>query len=328
MSRALRWLGRAIINHGGAKFTALVIALVFFVVTRDDVTRTFTIPLHTTPDPNRVLLTKLPETLTVELHGSWARMSRLREQELGRAELDLSDARPGPLAIDPASIVMPEGVIFRSMQYEKVDLRFDRVIERAVPVRPELRGAVHPDYEHTGTVVDPPRWRIRGGSTPVGEVQSLGTEPIDLADVTADRVVEVALVRPPEAVEFAAVAAGEEPQVKVSLSVRPKIGERRLSAAVTWPPDQAAPPELPTEVNAVVRGGVPDLRVVDAALAPPLVAMPRREKATPEYPGGSVVFIVQFTPAIPPEVQARLSIEAALDRVALAAPAAPTPPAR
>ena len=74
-------------------------------------------------------------------------------------------------------------------------------------------------------------------------------------------------MRPPEAVEFAAVAAGEEPEVKVSLSVRPKIGERRLSAAVTWPPDQVAPPELPTEVNAVVRGGVPD-RLAALGLAP------------------------------------------------------------
>lgn len=328
MRRALRWLGRAIINHGGTKFAALVVALVFFVVTRDDVTRTFTIPLRVTQDPNRVLLTKIPDSLTVELHGSWARMSRLRETELGPAELDLSDARPGPLAIDPASIVMPEGVIYRSMQYEKVDLRFDRVIERAVPVRAELRGAVHPDYEHTGTVVDPPRWRIRGGSGPVGEVQSLSTEPIELADVTTDKVVEVSLLRPREAVEFTAVPAGSEPQVKVSLSVRPKISERRLSAAVTWPPDQVAPPDLPTEIGAVIRGAVPDLKVVDAALAPPLVATPRREKASPEFPGGSVVFVVQFTPAVPPEVQARLGIEAALERVALAPQVAPTPPAR
>ncbi len=328
--RALRWLGRAIINHGGAKFTALVIALVFFVVTRDDVTRTFTIPLRVAQDPNRVLLTKLPDHITVELHGSWARMSRLRAQELGPAELNLSDARPGPLSVEPASIVMPEGVIFRSMQYEKVDLRFDRVIERPVMVRAELRGTVHPDYEHTRTTIDPPRWRIRGGSGPVNEVEVLLTEPIQLADIIADTVVEVSLQRPPQAVEFTATSPGQEPQVKISLGVRPRLGDRKLSAAVIWPADQVAPPELPTEVSAIVRGSLPDLRVVDAALSPPLVAMPRREKPSADFPGGSVVFVVQFTPAVPPEVQARLSVEAALDRVALAAPAPtpPTPPAR
>ncbi|MBA3548703.1 MAG: YbbR-like domain-containing protein [Nannocystis sp.] len=327
-ARGMRWLGGAIIRHGGAKFAALVIALVFFVVTRDDVTRTFTIPLQVTQDPNRVLLTKLPDHITVELHGSWARMSRLREHELGPAALNLSDARPGPLSVEPASIVMPEGVIFRSMQYEKVDLRFDGVIERPVTVRAELRGAVNPDYEHTRTTIEPPRWRIRGGGGPVSEVHVLNTEPIVLDDITADTTVEVALQRPSQNVEFTATPPGEEPQVKVTLAVRPRLGERRLSAAVTWPPDQVAPPELPTEVSAIVRGGLPDLRIVDAALSPPLVAMPRREKPSADFPGGSVVFVVQFTPAVPPEVQARLSVEAALDRVVLAAPVEETPPAR
>jgi hypothetical protein len=253
-----------------------VIALVFFVVTRDDVTRTFTIPLRVVQDPNRVLLTKLPGSR----HRRAARLVGADEPAAragaGAAELNLSDARPGPLSVDPASIVMPEGVIFRSMQYEKVDLRFDRVIERPVLVRAELRGAVHPDYEHTRTTIDPPRWRIRGGSGPVNEVQVLLTEPIQLADITADTVVEVPLQRPRQAVEFTATSPGEEPQVKVR-SAFARLGERKLSAAVIWPPDQVAPPELPTEVSAIVRGSLPDLRVVDAALAPRWWPCPPRE---------------------------------------------------
>lgn len=324
MKRALAWLGRAIINHGLTKFSALVIALVFFVVTRDDVTRTFTIPLHVVPDPNRVLLTKLPDDVRVELHGSWARMTRLREQELGSAELNLSDARPGPLSVDPATIVMPEGVIFRAIHYEKVDLRFDRIIERAVLVRADLRGAVHPDYELAGTTTEPTRWRIRGGSGPVGQVQSLVTEPIEIEGVTSDLEVDVPVQKPAEEVDFTAVPPGEQPRVKVTVKIRPRVGERQLDVAVTWPVDQVAPPEIPTKVSAVVRGGVPDLRVLDAATAPPLVAAARKDKPTAEFPDGSVAFTLQFTDAVPAEVKARLTIEAPLDRIALApAPAAP-----
>ncbi|HEY0132858.1 MAG TPA: YbbR-like domain-containing protein, partial [Nannocystis sp.] len=302
----LAWIGRGIVSHWLTKLSALVIALVFFVVTRDDVTRTFTIPLHVVPDPNRVLLTKLPEAVTVELHGSWARMSRLREQELGRAELNLSDARPGPLAIDPAAIVMPEGVIFRQIHYEKVDLRFDRIIERAVLVKADLRGNVHPDFEQTGVTVEPPRWRIRGGSGPVGEVQALQTEPIDLEGATGDLNVDVPLQNPRDDVDYTAVPPGELPRVKVTVAVRPRASERKLSAAVTWPTDQVAPAEIPTQVDVIVRGGVPDLRVLDAALSPPLVAVARRDKPTAEFPDGSVAFTVQFTEAVPPEVQGRL----------------------
>lgn len=324
MRRALRWLGHAVINHGGTKFTALVLALVFFVVTRDDITRTFTIPLHVVSDPNRVLLTKLPESVSVELHGSWARMSRLHAQELGPAELNLADARPGPLAVDPASIVMPEGVIFRAIQYEKVDLRFDRVIERAVPISAEVHGAVDPDFEHTGTVVDPPRWRVRGGSGVVGEVPNLVTDPIDLDGLTADRTIEAALQRPRQQVEFTAVAAGEVPRVKVSVTVRPKIDERRLVAAVVAPEGETLPPEVPTEISVVVRGNLPDLRVLDRATSPPLVAIARREKPSPTSPAGAVVFTVQFTDAVPIAVHEHLSFEAAVQRVELPEPA-PSP---
>jgi hypothetical protein len=324
MRRALRWLGRAIINHGGTKFTALVLALVFFIVTRDDITRTFTIPLHIVNDPNRVLLTKLPDTVSVELHGSWARMSRLHAQELGMAELNLADARPGPLAVDPATIVMPEGVIFRAIHYEKVDLRFDRVIERAVPISAEVSGVVDPDFEHTGTVVDPPRWRVRGGSGVVAEVANLVTDPIDLDGLTADRTIVAALQRPRQAVEFTAVAAGEVPQVKVTVTVRPKIDERRLTAAVIAPDGETLPPEVPTEISVVVRGNLPDLRVLDRATSPPLVAIARREKPTPTSLGGSVAFTVRFTDAVPPSVQGHLALEAAIDRVALPEP--PPPP--
>ena len=324
MKRVLAWIGRAVINHGLTKFTALVIALVFFVVTRDDVSRTFTIPLHVVQDPNRVLLTKLPQAVTVELHGSWARMSRLREQELGQAELDLSDARPGPLSVDPATIVMPEGVIFRAINYEKVDLRFDRVIERAVLVRADLRGTVHPDYELGGTAVEPQRWRIRGGSGPVGQVQSLITEPIDIEGATEDLDVDVPLQRPGEQIDFTAVPTDELPRVKVAVTVRPRLGDRKLNVAVTWPPDQAAPPEIPTQVAAVVRGSVPDLRLLDVAISPPLVAVARRDKPSAEFPDGSVGFTLQFTEAVPAEVRTRLTVETPLDRIALAPASAPT----
>ena len=100
MRRALRWLYGALFDHWGAKITALVVASVFFIVTRDDVTRRFTIPLRVTDDPRRVLLTRLPETVTVELHGSWTRMNPLSSQDLGSAQLDLAGARPGPLQLD------------------------------------------------------------------------------------------------------------------------------------------------------------------------------------------------------------------------------------
>ena len=111
-----------------------------------------------------------------------------------------------------------------------------------------------------------------------------------------------------------------------SYRVRQKIGERRLSAAVTWPPDQVAPPEIPNKIDAVVRGSLPDLRALDGAAAPPVVAVARRDKPTAEFPDGSIAFGLEFTDAVPVEVKERLTLDAPLTRIALAP--APAQPAR
>jgi hypothetical protein len=186
-----------------------------------------------------------------------------------------------------------------------------------VSIHAEVHGAVDPDFEHTGTVVDPPRWRIRGGSGVVAEVTSLATDPIDLDGLTADRTIESALQRPRQQVDFTAVTAGEVPRVKVTVTVRPKIDERRLTAAVIAPDGQTLPPEVPTEISAVVRGNLPDLRTLDRATTPPLVAVARREKPGPASPAGAVVFALQFTDAVPVAIQERLSLEASVERVVL-----------
>lgn len=325
MMRALRWLWGALVNHWGAKITAVLVASVFFVVTRDDVTRRFTIPLRVVPDAKRVLLTKLPETVTVELHGSWARMNRLGSQDLGNAVLDLADARPGPLQLDPASIVMPEGVIYRNMVYERVDLRFDPVIERAVLISANVLGMVHPDYEHTGTTVDPPRWRVRGGSQVVSELTSLNTEPIDISGATADVEAQVDLIRPRDGVDFTSVSAGETPKATVTVVIRPKAGERRYEVALTWAGDQQPPAGAPVKIAAVLRGPVPALRQVDA-IPGAVRALARFEKPRPEEPAGAVAIDLSLSEAAPPALRASLTLEPARERFVLPPTESPEKP--
>lgn len=313
MKRVLRWLVGALFDHWGTKILAFVVASVFFIVTRDDVTRRFTIPLKVSQDPRRVLLTSLPETVTVELHGSWTRMNRLSGQDLGSAQLDLVDARPGPLQLDPASIVMPEGVIFRNIVYEKVDLRFDTVIERAAPISANVRGLVHPDYEHTGTLVAPSRWRVRGGSSIVSELTGINTDPVDVSGATSNVEAVVGLIRPREGVEFAAVAAGETPKVTVSVEIRAKLSERRYEVPLSWPIDQVPPAGAAEKIAAVVRGPVPALRQIDA-IPGAVIAAARLEKPKPDAPAGAVAIDLSLSEAVAPGLRASLTLEPARER--------------
>src|SRR5690606_6737610 len=123
----LRWLGqvlfRSLFQHWGLKALALALAAFMFVVTRDEVTRVFTVPLRVVEDSDRVLLTELPETIQVQARGPWTRVNRLQDYDFGVAILDLENARPGPLEVDRAAIVMPSGVVLAGIQYDHVDLR-------------------------------------------------------------------------------------------------------------------------------------------------------------------------------------------------------------
>lgn len=318
MKRVVRWLFHSVFNHIGTKLTALILSIGFFIFTRDDVTRRFEIPLKVYPDPKRVLLTKLPETVTVELHGSWTRMNRLSSHDLGSASIDLATARPGPLELDPATIVMPPGVIFRGIDYEKVDLRFDPVIERAVPISANVRGLVHPDYEHTGTRVDPPRWRVRGGSKVVSELHGLNTDPIDVSGATSDVEAVVGVILAREGAEFAGVAPGETPKVTVSAAIRPKMSERRYEVPLTWPGDQEPPPGAPLKVPAAVRGPVPSLRQIDA-IPGAVVATAELEKPQEDAPAGAVKITLKLADSIPATLRANLTLEPVQERVILPA---------
>lgn len=92
----LRFLADLLFRHWGLKAIAFVLAAFMFVFTRDEVTRVFTVPLRVVEDPDRVLMTEIPETIQVQARGPWTRINRLQDYDFGTAVLDLERARPGP----------------------------------------------------------------------------------------------------------------------------------------------------------------------------------------------------------------------------------------
>ena len=182
----LRILSELVFRDWGLKALAFVAAVFLFVFTRDEVTRGFTVPLKAVEDPERVLLTELPETIQVQVRGPWTRINRLQDYDFGTATLDLTQARPGPLEVDEAAIVMPSGVVLAGIQYDHVDLRFDPVIERDVEVEPRLVGSPAPDYELVRADARPARVRVRGGESFVRRVLVLATESVDVSGADHD----------------------------------------------------------------------------------------------------------------------------------------------
>src|SRR5690606_27424619 len=196
--KPVRWLVAALFHNLGLKAFALGLTVLLFVVTRDEVTRHFEVPLRIIEDPMRVPLTPLPETVKVAVRGPWTRVNRLQPYDLGSATLDLRNAEPGPLNIDRASIVMPPGVVLSGLSYDEVDLRFDPIVRAVVPIEAQIVGAVDPDHRLVATEVEPDTWTIEGGSSAAQTVSRLLTEAVHVGGVRTSLEREVAIV-PPEA---------------------------------------------------------------------------------------------------------------------------------
>lgn len=319
----LRLVGEFLFRDWGLKAIAFLVAAFLFVFTRDEVTRVFTVPLKVVEDPDRVLLTEVPDTIQVQARGPWTRINRLQDYDFGVAALDLEQAGPGPLEIDRAAIVMPPGVVLAGIQYDHVDLRFDPVIEREVAVEAQLEGTPAPDYVLVRVEVQPLRWRIRGGESFVRRVQGLTTEPLDVGG--ADHSVEGlrAVVQPPEGVSLL-VENGKEAAVTVRAIVEARQETRRLTVPVVVPAELDPTGAVPRSYVVDVSGPLPDFRVLDGlGVAVPVEALVRKGEG--EGRGGGVAEVrFAWAQVVPQELRGRLMLDRELERVALPEP--PPPP--
>lgn len=318
----LRFLADLLFRNWGLKAIAFVLAAFMFVFTRDEVTRVFTVPLRVIDDPDRVLMTELPDTLQVQARGPWARINRLQDYDFGVAVLDLERARPGPLEIDRGGIVMPPGVVLAGIQYDQVDLRFDEVVDHYVEVKARTSGKPAPDYQLMGVEVTPSKWEVRGGKTAVARVQQLFTEPLDIEGADHDVEASRPLLSPPEGVSL---SGDERPEVTIRAVIVARPESRRYTVAVVVPEGLDPAGVVPRTYEVEASGPLPDFRVLDAMeLARPVVATVRREEGSP---GEGPVVEVSFGWAseVPPQVRSRLGLDRELERVQLPAPPPPMP---
>lgn len=319
VQRVTELLSAAATENWFTKLLAFLLALMVFMVTRDEITRSFTIPLRVLDDPNRVLLTTPPEMVELRVRGPWAKVNRLSDAQLGSATLDLREARPGPMALDPASIVMPEGVVLDTLEYDAVDLRFEAVVDRALRIVPNLVGEIDPDYKLASIRVEPNSWTVRAPASELEGLAQLSTAAIDLSGVSDTLTINVALEPPSSDIAFLGVPAGERPSVRLTLDVVAVAGELELVVATQAALREALPElgevDLPAFERVSVRGPRKLLRSLEG-LDAPLLAKVEVEKLTR---GAAIPVTVRFewSPQVSAETVAQLSIVPDLVRLRL-----------
>lgn len=320
VARVIELVVKATTENWGTKIMAFLLAATVFIVTRDEVTRSFTIPLRVIEDPDRELLTEPPTTVEVRLRGPWANVNRLSADALGPATLDLREVRPGPMTIDPGSVVMPPGVVLDTLEYDPVDLRFEDVVERGFTITPVVIGEVDADYQLVATRVEPSSWPVRGPVSAVEAFERLRTEAIEIDGIREDLELRVELEPLPRELEFLQVASGERPKVRFVAEVVPIPGEIELIIATHDALHEVLPHadevELPASERVSVRGPMIALREI-RALDEPVVAVVEMEQ--PSVSGGPQPITLRFawSEEVPESTRAQLSIVPPLVRLRL-----------
>ncbi|TPV95625.1 MAG: YbbR-like domain-containing protein [Myxococcales bacterium FL481] len=321
-----RWavaLWSKLIDDWQTKLAALTVTLIVFVVTRDDVRRTVSLPLRVTQDPSRVLMSKLPDRVDVVVHGHWTKVGRVGMAELGSVALDLRTVGAGPMSLESNAVRVPPGVLVERIEAPALELRFDPIIQRSLPVVAPLAGQVHADYEVASVHVEPGRADVRGGEQALSRVAELATERVSVAGATSRLDVVVALVRPDPRVQF---VAASPPRVQVRVAVRPKIGERTWTVALDAVWRARAAELMPGDANQLergavdvtVRGGLPALNQL-RGVADPLLAVLGEPVVGSSAPAVRVAFV--WDPALPSELVADLEIVPRETIVAVRTPA-------
>ncbi len=290
LQRVAAFLIRAATENWGTKIMAFLLALLVFVVTRDEVQRSFTVPLRVIEDPDRVLRTGLPHSVDVTLRGPWTAVNRIRADELGAAVLDLREVKPGPMQLDPATIVMPPGVVLHELSYDPVDLRFEAIVERAIVIDAVFTGEVAEDYTLTSFRLEPDRWTLRGPESLFAKLDELDTEPIDLSGISRDIDMRVEVLLPDSLgerareLEFVGLEDRKVPTVRLIAEIEPEIGEVAIKVLVGKAVLAALPSvaelDVPQSENVTIRGPLPILREIEdfqLPLKPEVEVEPSRE---------------------------------------------------
>ena len=81
---------------------------------------------------------------------------------------------------------MPTGVKLDEIQPNKIAVKLENVAERDIAVKPETEGRLADGFEIYNLAALPPKVRVRGPVSFVSALESISTEPIDLANHTTD----------------------------------------------------------------------------------------------------------------------------------------------
>jgi YbbR domain-containing protein len=171
------------------KGMALACALLLVAYQRssaDEKTRTvaFAIDAQMPPDDTeRELMTPLPPSIKVTVQGSSNALDELANKN-PTVELDLRAGDKTQVRFDAEQFDVPLGVKIKLVDPPALDLEWQDVITRSVPIQSSVTGRVAEGHEVAKLSVEPETVKLRGASSLVRVTQLVRAAPFDITGLT------------------------------------------------------------------------------------------------------------------------------------------------
>lgn len=263
---ALGYQVRALVTENlNLKLLSLAFALVLYSLVHgsQDAQRSILLNIVALTPPessNRVLMTSIPAQVRVTVRGPRTTLDDLHAEDIGSVQLDLRGGNETRVTLEPSSINVPPGLTVEQVDPPAIDLQWEDMIVRDIPVEVGVVGTPAAGFVVKGApTADPPTVRAHGPKSEVLVIQRARADAFDVSGMTEGKYTrQLAIEHPSGRVKF------DVPSVSATVEVAREVVERpftRVPVAVIGKPSAKA---QPAEVD--VRLSCP--RDVERALRP------------------------------------------------------------
>ncbi|WP_437810903.1 CdaR family protein [Sorangium sp. So ce1078] len=202
-------LRSALFDNLGLKLLSITFALCLyaFIHGAENAQRTLMLRVVSILPPessNRQLMTQVPDAVAVTVRGPRTQLDDLRTESLGTLRLDLRNGAVTHIDLESSMFHVPAGLVVEQIYPSTIELRWDDVGVRAIPVHVPRTGDAAQGFLVKGMIsVEPPTVNARGPRSVVDVMQLARTAPFDISGLTEGTYQrQLALERPPKLVTY------------------------------------------------------------------------------------------------------------------------------
>ena len=243
----------AFTEHINLKLISLAFAMVLYSLVHgaQDAQRTIAVDLVLLlpSDASRVLVSQIPPEVRVTLRGPRSTLDDMRSEDVGNLQVDLRNGQEHHVIFDKSTVHVPTGVHVDQIDPPGIDLVWDDLITRDIPVQATVAGTPAPGFIVKGVPgSDPPNVRFRG---PRGEVTLMQHARADAFDVTG--LTEGVYTRALGIDKPTGHVTTETRSVSVTIEVARELAERSFTklpvVVVGQPKAKTTPPDVDVRIS-------------------------------------------------------------------------------